>query len=225
MPSASVVDVSPGSPNQTTAIARRQGAKAAVAAHPAFGPRDPTVQGLGPLDLVHIEHARLDVLVRVGPGPDAVTERLWLTLVMCAWSRCVVGYDLSFASSAVAGPLTALHDTFERQGRMPNRIVVDYGPEFESVAFDELCAAWLIYKVRRSPGRPKFGFPVERMFGTINTQLVHVLRGNTQLLKEPGKMSREVDPARDAIWRLPELDTALQRFLFEVYPRQPRSQA
>ena len=218
MPSASVDDVSPGSPDRPTAIARRQGARAAAAAHPAFGPRDPAVQGRGPSDLVHIDHTQLDV--RVGPGPDAVTERLWLTLVMCSWSRCVVGYDLSFDAPAAAGRLAALQDTFERQGRMPNCIVVDDGSEFGSVAFDELCAACSIVKVQR---RPKFGSPVERMFRTINTQLVHVLRGNKQLLKEPRKMSREVAPARDAIWRLPELDTALQRFLFEVYPRQPRS--
>ncbi len=34
-------------------------------------------------------------------------------------------------------------------------------------------------------------------------------------------MSRDVDPARDAVWRLVDLDAALRRFLFEVYPQQP----
>ena len=207
--------------DQTRAVARRQGQKAAAAAAPAFGPRDPAVRGQGPMDIVHIDHTLLDVLVRVGPGSDAVNERLWLTLVHCAWSRCVVGYDLAFDAPAVAGLCTALRDTFDRQGRMPNRIVVDRGPEFGSIAFDELCAACSIDKVQRPPGRPKFGSLIERMFGTTNQQFVHNLRGNTQLLKEPRKMSREVAPERDAIWRLPELDTALQHFLFDVYPKMP----
>ena len=209
--------------DQGRAVSRRRGWKAAAAAGPASGPRDPAVGGQGPMDVVHIDHTLLDVLVRVGPGADAATERLWLTLVMCVWSRCVVGYDLSFDAPAVAGLFTALRDTFDRQRRMPNRVVADRGPEFGSVAFDELCAACSIDKVQRPPGRPKFGAAVERMFGTVNKQLVHVLKGNTQLLKDPRGMSREVAPVRDAVWRLPDLDAAVQRFLFEVYPRQPHA--
>ena len=204
-------------------VGRRQGLKAAAAAAPAFGPRDISVQGQGPMDVVHIDHTLLDVLVRVGPGSDAPTDRLWLTVAICAWSRCVVGYDLSFDAPAVAGLFTALRDTFDRQGRIPNRIVVDRGSEFGSVAFDQLCAACGIDKLQRPPGRPKFGAVVERMFGTVNKQLVHALRGNTQLLKEPRRMSRDVDPARDAVWRLSDLDVAVQRFLFDVYARQPHA--
>ena len=203
------------------ATARRLGVKAAAAAAPAFGPRNPAVQGQGPLDVVHLDHTELDVFVRVGPETDAVQERLWLTLAICAWSRCIVGYDLSFDAPAVAGLFTAYRDVLDRHDRMPNRTVVDRGPEFGSVAFDELSAACRIDNRRRPPGRPKFGAVVERMFGTTNSQFVHLLRGNTQLLKNPRGMSREVAPARHAIWRFSELDEALQRFLFEVYPRQP----
>ena len=203
------------------AVAARKGRKAAAAAAPAFGARDPSVVGQGPLDVVHLDHTLLDVFVRVGPETDAVPERLWLTVALCSWSRCVVGYDLSFDAPAVAGLFTTLRDLFDRHGRMPNRIVVDRGPEFGSVAFDRLCAACEIDKLERPPGRPKFGSHVERMFDTVNTQLAHALSGNTQLLKNPRQMSRDVDPRRDAIWRLPELDAAVRRFLFDVYPRQP----
>ena len=205
------------------ATAGRKGMKAAAAAAPAFGPRDPSVQGQGPMDIVHIDHTELDVLVRVGPGTDASKERLWLTLAICTWSRCIVGYDLSFDPPAVAGLFTAYRDLLDRQGRIPNRTVVDRGPEFGSVAFDLLCAAGAIDNARRPAARPKSGSVVERMFGTTNTQFVHALRGNTQLLKNPRGMSREVDPAGHAVWRLAELDAALQRFLFDVYPRQPHA--
>ena len=203
------------------ALARRQGVKAAAAAAPAFGPRDPARQGQRPLDVVHLDHTELDVLVRVGPDTDAVTTRLWLTLAICAWSRCIVGYDLSFDPPAVAGLFTAYRDVLQRQDRMPNRTVVDRGPEFGSIAFHELCAACEIDNRQRPPGRPKAGAVIEKMFGTTNEQFVHNLCGNTQLLKNPRGMSREVDPAKHAVWRLRELDEALQRFLFDVYPRQP----
>ena len=207
--------------DQERSIARRRGAKAAAAAAPAFGPRDPGVHGQGPLDVVHIDHTKLDVLVRVGPDLAAAPERLWLTVAICAWSRCIVGYDLGFDAPAVAGLFTTSRDLFARHGRMPNRIVVDRGPEFGSTAFEQLCAACGIDHVRRPPGRPKFGTVVERMFGTVNTQMIHALSGNTQLLRDPRAMSREVSPVRDAVWRLPDLDVAVARFLFDVYPRQP----
>ena len=106
---------------------------------------------------------------------------------------------------------------------MPNQVVVDGGAEFDSTAFEQLCAACEMEKRKRPPSRPKFGSVVERMFGITNSQLIHTLRGNTQLLKNPRSLSRDAAPAQDAIWRLPELDLALQRFLFEVYPRQPHS--
>ena len=202
-------------------VARRKGRKAAAAAAPAFGPRDPAVAGQGPLDVVHIDHTLLDVFVQVGPDPDGVPQRLWLTVAICAWSRSILGYDLSFDAPAVGGLLTTMRDLFRRHERIPNRVVVDRGPEFGSRAFEELCAACEINKLDRPSGRPKFGAVIERMFDTVNTQLVHVLSGNTQLLQNPRGMSREVDPRRDVIWRLPELDDALRRFLFDVYPCQP----
>ena len=206
-------------PDETTRA--RRGRKAAAAAAPAFGTGGREVHGQGPLDVVHVDHTLLDVLVRVGSAADSIPVRPWLTLVMCAWSRCVVGYDLSFDAPAVAGLFTALRDTFDRQGRIPNRLVVDRGPEFESTALAALCAACGIDKMSRPPGRPKHGSVVERMFGTVNTGLVHALRGNTQLLKNPRGMSREVDPRRDAVWRLLELDALVRRFLFDVYPKMP----
>ena len=207
--------------DQARSVARRKGAKAAAAAAPAFGPADPAVRGQGPFDVVHIDHTLLDVFVRVGPEHDAPTDRLWLTVAICAWSRCILGYDLSFDAPAVGGLLTTMRDLFDRHKRAPNRIVVDHGPEFGSTAFDALCRACSIDNRQRPPGRPKFGAPVERLFSTANTQLVHVLSGNTQLLKNPRAMSRDVDPRPDALWRLTQLDAVVRRFLFEVYPRQP----
>ena len=204
-------------------VARRRGRKEAAAQAPAVGPRDPAVVGQAPVDTVHIDHTRLDVLVRYGSGDHEVFERPWLTLVLCAWSRCVVGYDLSFDAPSTHGLFTALRDVFERQGRMPNRVVVDRGPEFGSVAFDQLCAACGVLKVERPPGRPRFGSVVERAFHTVNTQLVHLLRGNTQLRRDPRRMSREVAPEREAVWSLADFDDVLRRFLFEDYPSLPHS--
>ena len=57
----------------------------------------------------------------------------------------------------------------------------------------------------------------------MNKQLIHVLSGNTQLLRDPRRMSREVDPACDAVWSLEDFDTLLRRYLFEEYPSIPHA--
>ena len=173
------------------------------------------------MDVVHIDHTPCDLLVVTTIGGERFVDRPYITLAICAWSCCVVGYDLSFDPPAVPGLFTALRDMLQRQKRMPNRVVVDRGGEFGSLAFEELAAACEFDPVRRPPERPKFGSPVERMFDTVNTQLVHNLEGNTQLLKNPRSMSREVDPSGRALWTFEEFDRVLRMFLFETYPSQP----
>ena len=95
-----------------------------------------------------------------------------------------------------------MRDLFDRHKRMPNQVVVDGGSEFDSIAFEQLCAACEIEKRKRPPSRPKFGSVIERLFGTTNTQFLYALAGNTQLLKDPRKLSRDAAPGQDAIWRL-----------------------
>ena len=202
-------------------IARRRGRKEAAAEAPAYGSRDPAVVGQGPMDVIHVDHTQCDVLLVSTIGAECFVERPYITLAFCPWSCCVVGYDLSFDPPATSGVFMTLRDMFERQKRLPNRVVVDRGAEFGAIAFEELAAACEFDPVRRPPGRPKFGSAIERMFDTLNTQLVHNLHGNTQLLRNPRRMSRDVDPSGRALWTFEDFDRVLRMFLFETYPSQP----
>ena len=206
-----------------SSVARRKGRKEAAAQASPIGPRDPTVHGQGPLDVVHVDATKLDEWVFYGPPGDAFVLRPWLTVVLCAWSRVVIGYALSFEAPSVYTLFAALRDALERQRRVPNRFVVDWGSEFGSLDFETTCAAYGIEIAKRPPGRPHFGSVIERFFHTMNKQLIHVLSGNTQLLRDPRRMSREVDPACDAVWPLEDFDTLLRRYLFEEYPSIPHA--
>ena len=202
-------------------VARRKGYKEAAAQAPPAGPRDPTVHGQGPLDVVHIDATQLDLRVRYGPPDEPLLLNPWLTVALCAWSRRVVGYALSFDPPSVYTLFMVLRDLLERRRVAPNRIVVDRGAEFASVDFETTCAAYVIEIMSRPPGRPRFGALVERFFHTLNKHLVHTLSGNTQLLKDPRRMTKAVDPAHDAPWSLDGLDRFLRRYLFEDYPNTP----
>lgn len=201
--------------------ARRLGRKQAAAAAPSVVSGQPDVTGQGSMDTVHIDHTRLDLPVLYGLGGRQLLDYTWLTMAQCGWSRCMVGYDLSFDPPSTASLYAVLQDMYNRHKRLPNRVVVDRGSEFGSRAFEETCAAFSILKLDRPPSRPRFGAVLERWFHTLNTQVLHNLRGNTQLLKNPRAMSREVAPERFATWRFTELDAAIRRFAFEVYPDMP----
>ena len=190
--------------NKTTR--KRKGGKQAEAEAPARRPTGPDVHGQAPFDTVHVDETTLDVLVRLGSGPGAFLLRPNLSIAYCSWSELVLGHDLFFDPPSIASAFMTLRDLYERHGRFPNRLVLDRGPWFGSTALEEFCAAAFIQKVQRPPGHPKFGTKVERMLGTTNSQVVHLLAGNTQLLKDPRRLTPDVDPARHAVWRLDELD-------------------
>jgi len=80
----------------------------------------------------------------------------------------------------VAQHAKALRECGRRFERLPEAIVVDGGPEFESVYFETLLARYGCTKKTRPGGRPRFGSVCERLFGTTNTRFVHTLAGNTQ---------------------------------------------
>ena len=197
---------------------KRRGHKAAAAEAPfvwwieEVTPR----HGQFPWGVVHIDHTRVDLVIRLG-GQKSRKLRVWLTVVFCAYSRTVLGFELSFDPPSVASIMMALRDCVRRYGRLPHTIVVDRGAEFESVWFELFCAQYLITKRSRPAGNPRFGSLIERFFGTTNTQFFHRLRGNTQLLRNPRGLTPEVDPTQHAVWTLPMLTSALEAYFFEVY--------
>ena len=101
--------------------------------------------------------------------------------------------------------MRVLRNCVRRQNRLPQIIVVDNGKEFNGVYFEVLLGAYNIAKKSRPAGKPRFGSVCERIFGTINTQFIHNLVGNTQLTKSVRNLTKSVDPTRRAAWTLEEL--------------------
>ena len=201
---------------------KRRGHKAAAAEAPFVWWLDRATppHGQYPWDIVHIDHTRVDLVIRLGKLKPRLL-RVWLTLAFCAYSRTVLAFEVSFDPPSNASVMMVLRECVRRHGRLPYTIVVDRGAEFESVWFELFCGKFEITKKSRPAGRPRFGSPIERFFGTANTQFFHALRGNTKLLRNPRAMTPEVDPHREAVWTLPMLTGALETYLFDVYPNEP----
>ena len=203
---------------------RREGHRAAVADAPAIPASGDGFarHGQRPFDIVHVDHTKADLFLSLGGFVFTRIERVWLTIAHCDWSYMPLGYATSFDPPSYVSCMMVLRDVVRRHGRLARVIVVDGGTEFRSIAFDQLLAAHVVEKRRRPPGEPRYGARCERLFGTANTQFIHALAGNTQHLRDPRGMSSEVDPRRDVLWTLPELDRCLQEYLFRIYSAQPQ---
>jgi putative transposase len=77
-----------------------------------------------------------------------------------------------------------------------------------------------VYRVRkhqRPAAEPRFGSPQERLFGTMETEFLYHLLGNTQATQEPRQMTKATDPKRLAVWTLPKLAERVGQWADEEY--------
>jgi putative transposase len=105
--------------------------------------------------------------------------------------------------------MMVLRECVRRNGRLPQMLVVDGGAEFRSVYFDLLLARYECTKKVRPGSKTRFGSVCERLFGTTNTQFVHNLRGNTQIMRAVRQVTKAVNPKASAVWTLAQLHESL----------------
>ncbi len=196
----------------------RAGVKAAYSIEPRVDASDgvDSVNTERPFERAHSDHTLVDVETIFGETSHNL-GRVWLTLMVDHHSRRVLGFYLSYDPPSYRSVLMVMRDCVRRYGRLPDSVVVDGGKEFQGTWFGVTCARYHVTVIYRPISKARFGGQVERLFGTVNSNFVHYLTGNTQLRKNVRQMTDAVDPDRLAVWTLPELHCVLERYLFEVY--------
>ena len=178
--------------------------------------------GERPFHIAHIDHTELDIEL-----VDSVTGenlgRPWLTLLVDAYTRRILAVYLTFNSPSKISCMMALRECVRRYGRLPQILVVDGGKEFASVYFETLLACYEITKKTRPPAKSRFGLVVERLFGTTNTQFVHNLKGNTQIMKDVRQVTTSNNPKNRAIWTLSTFYVRLCEWAYNVYDQMEHS--
>lgn len=197
---------------------KRQGRRAAYT-HAAFHfelERTTPRHGDRPFEIGHIDHTQLDVEV-VCSQTSRPLGRPWMTILTDAFSRRCLALYLTFDEPSYRSCMMILRDCVRRQGRLPQTIVVDGGREFESTYFETLLARYECTKKTRPPAKARFGSVCERLFGTTNTQFIHNLQGNTQIMRQVRQVTKSNAPVGQAAWTLGGLYDYLSSFLFEIY--------
>ena len=164
----------------------------------------------------HIDHTLLD-LETIFPGSTDPAGRVWLTLMIDHHSRRVLAIHLSYEPPSYRSVMGVLRDCVRRWGRLPEQLLLDGGKEFQGLWLQTLCAAYHVNLQYRPAAKPRYGSQVERLFGTLNTNLIHVIKGNTQLRKNVRQMTKAVDPDRFAVWSFSDLHELVEEYFFDVY--------
>ncbi len=185
-------------------------------AHPFTPNYGPAVTAQYPLELLMIDHTKVDVIV-VDEQQRLPIGRPWLTIAIDVFSRCIAGFYLSFDEpSAVSVGLCLTNAVFDKSDYLkkvdidyewplkgkPEKIQVDHGADFTSEALKKGCEQHGIKIQWRRIGAPHLNGIVERVIGTFMNE-VHEIPGTTfSNISERGNYNS----VKMAVLTMPELE-------------------
>jgi len=196
----------------------REGARAAYPFKDYFRSHEKTISRHGNYawSMGHLDHLEVDLELCDSKTGKPI-GKCWLTLLILSHPRRIAAYYLTFDPPSYRSCMMVLRLCVRRYGRLPTAITVDGGAEFKSNYFEKLLAVYKVRKHRRPSSEPRFGSPLERLFGTLDTQFIYHLIGNTQATKQPRTNTKATDPRRHAVWTLEKLAERLQQWADEEY--------
>jgi putative transposase len=146
----------------------------------------------GFLDLVQMDHTRGDVIL-VDSVYREQLGRPWLTLLIDIWTRCILGWYVSFGDPsiyrcgrAVANALLPKEPLLRHFGLELDypvygffkRLHADQAKPHRAIAFRAACASYGIDPDVRDPGPAHHGGHIERLIGTMIGKM-RILPGST----------------------------------------------
>ncbi len=153
------------------------------------------------------DHTQLDLLILDANGKPA---RPWLTIVQDDYSRAVAGYCVFLGAPSAVQTALALRQAIWRKMDpdwpvcgIPETLYTDHGSDFTSQHLEQVAAELRIGLVLSAVARPQGRGKIERIFGTVNTELLPEL---------PGYLA-EGKTRRPPALSLSELDQAVGSFL------------
>lgn len=170
-----------------------------------------TRQPLRILERIEADTQKLDIIVITKDGE--ILGRPYLTVLMCVKTRVIIGYDLSINPPCIEKTLRALKHSL-RSNRVYNGLgrtyIMDGGSEFAGQKILLVMKVLGASVVFCEPYAPDQKPHVERWFKTLNTRLVHYLKGTT--FSNPQDRG-DYQSEENAAFTLEELNVKLDEFL------------
>lgn len=175
--------------------------------------------GVRPFETVHVDHTLLDIEIQCHRTQKPL-GRPWLTMFVDSFSRRIMAIYLTFSPPDRTAVLLGLRAFVKRWNRLPQILICDNGKDLISRDVQNFLTSMNVHHRLRPAAQPRVGSVIERLFGTLNTQLLHNLDGNTELTKNVRALSGSHLPQRLANWSLGNLYAVIEHWAFTYYDRQ-----
>lgn len=172
-----------------------------------------------PWEIGHIDHTQLEIEL-IDPNTKKNLGRPWVTFLTDAYSRRILAMYLTFDKPSYRSCMMVLRECVRRHNRLPQIMIVDGGSEFHSIYFESLLARYSCTRKTRPGSEPRFGTVCERLFGSVNTEFIHNLIGNTQIMKNVRQVTKDVNPKELAIWTFESFHQVLCLWCYKFYDKR-----
>jgi putative transposase len=182
-----------------------------------------------PLERVEVDHTPLDILV-TDSSTGLLLGRPWITVMIDAYSRMIVGIHISFRKPGVRSvlrclkrailPKTYVKDRFPKvRGEwdaygLIDQLVCDNGLEFHAQDLEAACAELGIHVIYCPTRAPQMKGRIERVLKTLNYGLVHLQPGTTFAKYDK---RHTYDPERTAVLTLEALEEIVHCWNIDIY--------
>jgi len=186
-----------------------------------------------PLERAEIDHTILDLMV-IDDETNLPLGRPWVTACIDDYTRCILGFHISFEPPSYLTVAHCLKDAFCPKVNLKEKypitintwnahgvmreLVVDNGNEFHSKSLENACFTLGIeihYSARKTPW---FKGKIERFLKTFNDSIAHGTPGTTfrNIFEK-----EDYDPSKHAVVRISTLQAIARKWIVDVYHQKP----
>jgi len=182
-----------------------------------------------------VDHSQLDILV-IDEDTRKIAGRPWLTAIIDRYSRCIVGFSLSFAPPSWTSVMDALRIAIMPKEwllaelgninnpwecfSVPRHLTTDHGRDFKSNSMLAACSALGFELHHAPPKKPWFKGKIERWFRTLEEQIVHTIPGTVLSKWENRKF---FDANKYAVLTIYEVNWILAKWVVDIYHQAPHA--
>lgn len=157
----------------------RGGLRAANAATPPVDVESRLLTATRSFERGSMDHHECDIHCVIARRGDVVYKaRPYLSVLIDCYTKMILALWVSFRapSSRVCALLMRL--CVRRHGRVPEEVIVDWGPDLRSIFFQALIAECRSQHTLRPKSHPRYGSEAERFFGIFKTAWLSMRPGN-----------------------------------------------
>lgn len=173
-------------------------------------------------EVAHIDHTPIEMCLISSLTGEVLEGTLNLSIMYDGHSRVILAVYISYEKPSYRSTLMLLRECYRRHQRVPLFICVDGGPDFQGVYFASTIADIGCNKRNRPKSAPRHGSPLERTFGTSESELIHTLEGNKRLQKLGRGLSSTHKPEKFAVYTPDEFDLIFKNYAYNEYPNKNR---